>query len=140
MYGQSCRGEGRGGVGPLRFGGASLCGRGCVTFGSPPLRGDPPGPLGSLGKQYIALAACPGTCVPTCPRGGGRQARPPWCMCRGLGCVGGGVVGGKEGVGAGHHPVASRCVVVGGGEGVVLIVHEGNVPGGGWGRLPGRGA
>ena len=25
MYGQSCRVVGRGGVGPLRFGGASLC-------------------------------------------------------------------------------------------------------------------
>ena len=31
-----------------------------------------------------------------------------------------------------HHPVASRCVVVDGGEGVVQIVHEGHVRGGGW--------
>ena len=31
-----------------------------------------------------------------------------------------------------HHPVASWCVVVGGGEGVVQIVHEGHVRGGGW--------
>ena len=45
---------------------------------------------------------------------------------------GGGVVGGEEGVGAVHHPVASWCVVVGGGEGVVQIVHEGHVRGGGW--------
>ena len=47
-------------------------------------------------------------------------------------CWGGGVVGGEEGVGAMHHPVASLCVVVGGGEGVVQIVHEGHVRGGGW--------
>ena len=31
-----------------------------------------------------------------------------------------------------HHPVVSWCVVVGGGEGVVQIVHEGHVRGGGW--------
>ena len=59
-------------------------------------------------------------------------------------CGGGGVVGGEEGVGAVHHPVASWCVVVGGGEGVVQIVHEGHVRGEhlhagsrGWGGHPG---
>ena len=31
-----------------------------------------------------------------------------------------------------YYPVASWCVVVGGGEGVVYIVHEGHVRGGGW--------
>ena len=31
-----------------------------------------------------------------------------------------------------YHPVASWCEVVGGGEGVVHIVHEGHVRGGGW--------
>ena len=31
-----------------------------------------------------------------------------------------------------YHPVASKCVVVGGGEGVVYVVHEGHVRGGGW--------
>ena len=45
---------------------------------------------------------------------------------------GGSVVGGEEGVGAVHHPVVSWCVVVGGGEGVVQIVHESHVRGGGW--------
>ena len=45
---------------------------------------------------------------------------------------GGGVVGGEEGVGAVHHPVVSWCVVVGGGEGVVQIVRECHVRGGGW--------
>ena len=45
---------------------------------------------------------------------------------------GGGVVSGEEGVRAVHHPVASWCVVVGGGEGVVQIVHEGHVR---WGGL-----
>ena len=44
---------------------------------------------------------------------------------------GGGVVGWEEGVGAVYHPVVSRCVVVCGGEGVVQIVHEGHVRGGG---------
>ena len=59
-----------------------------------PVRGDPPGPLGPLGKAIHRptkarwRAACPRTCVPTCPRGGGRPARPPWCTCRGLGGVG----------------------------------------------------
>ena len=45
---------------------------------------------------------------------------------------GGGVVGGEEGVGAVYHPVVSGFVVVGGGEGVVQIVPEGHVRGGGW--------
>ena len=40
---------------------------------------------------------------------------------------GGGVVRGVEEVGAVHHLVASWCVVAGGGEGVVQIVHEGHV-------------
>ena len=31
-----------------------------------------------------------------------------------------------------YHQVVSGCVVVGGGEGVVQIVHEGHVHGGGW--------
>ena len=52
---------------------------------------------------------------------------------------GGGVVGGEEGVGAVYHPVVSGCVVVGGGEGVVQIVHEGHVRGGGWLLLVGGG-
>ena len=47
-------------------------------------------------------------------------------------CGGGGIVGGEEGFGAVYHPVVSGCVVVGGGEGVVQIVHEGHVRGGGW--------
>ena len=54
-------------------------------------------------------------------------------------CGGGAVVGGEEGVGAVHHPVVSWCVVVGGGEGVVQIVHESHVRGGGWRRLSGVG-
>ena len=46
--------------------------------------------------------------------------------------MGGGVVVREEGVSAVHHPVVSWCVVVGGGEGVVQIVHESHVRGGGW--------
>ena len=34
MYGQSCTVLGRGGVGPVRLGGASLCSRRSVTFHS----------------------------------------------------------------------------------------------------------
>ena len=44
-------------------------------------------------------------------------------------CEGGGLVGGEEGVGTVHHPVASWCMVVGCGEGVVQIVPEGHVRG-----------
>ena len=47
-------------------------------------------------------------------------------------CGGGGVVGGEEAVGAVHYQVVSWCVVMGGGEGVLQIVHEGHVRGGGW--------
>ena len=38
-----------------------------------------------------------------------------------------------------YHPVVSGCVVVGGGEGVVQIVHEGHVRGRGWLLLVGGG-
>ena len=55
MYGHNCRVVGRGGVGPLRFGGASLClGRSVTTHthrsvGIPRVRWD------HLARQYIAL-------------------------------------------------------------------------------------
>ena len=38
-----------------------------------------------------------------------------------------------------YHPVVCGCVVGGGGEGVVQIVHEGHVRGGGWLLLVGGG-
>ena len=64
----------------------------------------------------------------------------PWPgLCGG----GGGVVGREEGVSAVDHPGFGSSVVVGGGEGVVSVVHEGHVRGGGWlpvvglGTLPG---
>ena len=38
-----------------------------------------------------------------------------------------------------YHPVVCGCVVAGGGEGVVQIVHEGHVRGGGWLLLVGGG-
>ena len=143
MYGQSCREVRRGGVVTLRFGGASLCWGRSVIFHSHWSAGIPKVRWVHLARQYKAL---PRPWLPLridssksryfrshVPGGWGRPARPPWCTCRGLGCVGGGgVVGGEKGVSAVHHPVVSWCVVVGGAEGVVQIVHEGHVRGGGW--------
>ena len=46
-------------------------------------------------------AASPGIVAPKCPECGDRQARPPWCICQGRGCM---CVGGcslrEEGVSA----------------------------------------
>ena len=55
MYGQSCRLVGRGGVGPLRFWGASLCSGGSVTFHSHRSVGIPQVCSVHLARQYIAL-------------------------------------------------------------------------------------
>ena len=74
------------------------------------------------------------------PQMWGSSASSPLAYVSGPGlCVWGGVVGGEEGVGAVYHPVVCGCVVVGGGEGVVQIVHEGHVRGGGWLLLVGGG-
>ena len=74
------------------------------------------------------------------PQMWGSSGSSPLAYVSGPGlCVGGGVVGGEEGVGAVYHPVVCGCVVVGGGEGVVQIVHEGHVRGGGWLLLVGGG-
>ena len=130
-------------MGPLWFGGASLCWGCSVTFHSHRSVGIPQIRWVHLVRQYIAL---PRPWLPlrmessvsrdlrshvlqTSGSSGSSSlvylSRPGWCG-------GGGVVGEKEGVGAVHHPGASWCVVVGGGEGVVQIVHEGQVLGGGW--------
>ena len=97
-------------------------------------------PYQGPGCRCAWRAACPGICVPTCPRCGGCRLVPPGVRVEAwvLG-GGGGVVGGEEGVGAVHHPVVSWCVVVGGGEGVVQIVHESHVRGGGWLAVVGGG-
>ena len=143
MYAESCRVVGRGGVGPLRFGWASLCWGRSVTFHSHRSVGIPQGLLDPLGKAIhrptkALVAAADGE-----QRARGLVFRRAlevgvvrlilpdvrvgaWVVC------GGGVVAGEEGVGAVHHPMASWCVVVGGGEGVVQIVHEGHVRGEGW--------
>ena len=55
MYGQSCRVVGRGGVGPLRFGGASLCWGRSDTFHSHWSVGIPQVRWVHLARQYIAL-------------------------------------------------------------------------------------
>ena len=151
MYGQSCRVPGRGGVGPLRFGGASLCWGRSLTFHSHWSVGIPQVRWVHLARQYIAL---PRPWFPLRMESSvSRDLRsqvPQRCRLSGSSslayvsgpglCVGGGgVVGGEEGVGAVHHPVASGCVVVGGGEGVVHIVHEGHVRGGGCPLVAGAG-
>ena len=143
MYGQSCKEVGRGGVGLLRFGG------GLPLLGAqreppqPPVRGDPPGPLGPLGKAIHsptkALVAAAdgeqrvhGLAFPRAPEVGVFRLVPPRVRVEAWVVWGGSVAGGEEGAGAVHHRVASWCVVVGGGEGVVQIVHEGHGRGGGW--------
>ena len=124
MYGQSCREVGRGGLGPLRFGGASLCWGRSVTFHShwsaaiPKVRGV------HLAREYIALSrprlplrmesSVSGHLPSQVPQKWGSSGSSslvylsrPWY------CGGGGVVDREEGVGAVHHPVASWCLVLG---------------------------
>ena len=55
MYEQSCRVVGRGGVGPLRFGGASLCWGRSVTTHTHRSVGIPQVRWVHLERQYIAL-------------------------------------------------------------------------------------
>ena len=138
MYGQSCRVVGRRRMGPLRFGGASLCWGRSETFHSHRSVGIPQVRWVHLARQYIAL---PRPWLPLRMESSvSRDLRshvPQMWGSSGLSFLawvvwGGGVVGGEEGVVAVHHPVASWCVVVGGGEGVVQIVHEGHVRGGNW--------
>ena len=144
MYGQSCRVVGRAGVGPLRFRGASLCWGRSVTFHSHRSARIPQVRWVHLARQYIAL---PRPWLPLrmessmsrdlrshVPQMWGSSGSSPlrYVSRSGLCGGGGGLVSGEEGVGAMHHPVASWFVVVGGGEGVVQIVHEGHVRGGGW--------
>ena len=116
----------------------------------PPVRGDPPGPLGPLAEAIYrptkALAAAAdgeqrvqGFAFPRAPDVGVARVVPPGVRVGAWVVRGGGVVGGEEGVGAVYHPVVSGCVVVGGGEGVVQIVHESHVRGGGWLPLVGGG-
>ena len=140
MCGQSRRVVGRGGVGPLRFEGTSLCWGRSVTLQTNRFVGIPQLRWVDVASQYIAL---PRPWLPLrmesrvsrdlrshVPQmwGSSGSSSLAYVPRPGL-CGGGGVVGGEKEVGAVHHPVASWCVVVGGGEGVVQIVHEGHVRG-----------
>ena len=143
MYGQSCRVVGRGGVGPLRFWGASLCWGRSVTTDTHRSLGIPQVCWVHLARQKLrptkALAAAAdreqrvqGFAFPRAPDVGVVRVVPPGVRVEAWVVLGGGVVGAEEEVGALYHPVVSGCVVVGGGEGVVQIVHEGHVRGRGW--------
>ena len=144
MYGQSCREVGRGGVGLLRLGGASLCWGRSVSFHSHRSVGIPQVRWVRLARRYIALPRpwLPLRMESSVSRDLRSHVPQRWgssglsslvYVSRPLFCGGGGgVVGGMEGVGAVHHQVAGWCVVVGDGESVVQIVHEGHVRGGGW--------
>ena len=142
MYRQICRVVGRAGVGPLRFGGACLCWGRSVTLHSHRSVGIPQVRWVHLGRKNIAL---PRPWLPLrmessvsrdlrshVPQMWGSSSSYPLAYVSRPGlCWGGGVVGGEEGVGAVYHPMVSCCVVVGGGEGVVQIVHASHVRGGG---------
>ena len=136
MYGQSCRAVGRGGVGPLRFGGASLCWERSVTLHSHRSVGIPQVRWVHLARQYIALPKpwLPLRIESSVSRDLGSHVPQMWGSSglSSLAYVSRPGLCGEEGVGSVHHPVVSLCVVVGGGEGVVQIVHESHVRGGGW--------
>ena len=141
---------GRGGVGPSRLGGASLCWGSSVTFHSHRSAGISQDRCVHLARQYIALSRpwlplrmessvsrdfC--SHVPQMWGSSGSSSlvyvSGAWVVWRG------GVVGGEEGIGAVYNPVARWCVVVSGGVSVVYVVHEGHVRGGGWLLVVGAG-
>ena len=144
MYEQSCRVVVVGGGNPMRFGGASCCRRRSVTCHIHCSAGVSQVCCVHLGKAIHRLAKA----LVAAADGEQRVQRPALprtrelgvlklvlsgLNCRGPGCAGGGVVvGGKEGVDAVYHPGAGCRVVGGCGEGVVYVVHEGHVRGGGW--------
>ena len=113
-----------GGVGTLRFGGGLPLLGAQRDLPQPPVRGDPPGPLGPLGKAIHrpikALVAAAdgvqrvqGLAFPRAPDVGVVRLVLPGVRVEAWVVWGGGVVSGEEGVGAMHHPVVSWCVVVG---------------------------
>ena len=130
-------------MGPLRLGGASLCWGRSMSFHSHRSAGIPQVRWVHLARQYIALPRpwLPLRMESSVSRDLRSHVRQRWGSSGFVLPVvrveawvvrGGGVVGGEGGFGAVHHPVPSWCVVVGGGEGVVQIVYEGHVRGGGW--------
>ena len=141
---------GRGALAPLPFGGAALCWGRSVTTQTHLSVGIPQVRWVHLARQYIALprpwlplrmesSVSRDLRSPVTQMWGSFGSSPLAYVSRPGLCRGGGVVGREEGVGAVHHPVVSWCVVVGGGEGVVQIVHESHVRGGGWLTVVGGG-
>ena len=139
MYGQSCMVTGCGGGSRAVQGGLPLLG----TQGDLPrplLCGDLPGALRSFAmavhcaaKALVAAAdeeqRLQGLAPPGVPDVGVVRLVLPGVRVVARVVRGGGwdVVGGEEGVGAVDQPGVDWCVVVGGGEGVVPVVHEGHV-------------
>ena len=131
------------GAGPMRFQGASLCWGRSVTFHLHRSAGMSEVHWVHSARQYIALprfwlrllmkSSVSRDLRSHVPQIWGSSGSSSLVYVSGpKSCVGGGsVFGGEEGVGAVYQPGASWCVVMGGGEGVVYVVHEGHVRGGG---------
>ena len=137
-------------MGLLRFKSASLCWGRSVTFHSQRSVAISQVRWVHLARPYIALpgswlrlrmeSSVFGDVRSHVPQMWGLSGSSSLVYTSGPGLWGG---GGRSrrggGVGAVYHPVASWCVVVGGGEGVVCVVHEGHVHGGGWLLVVGAG-
>ena len=142
LNGQSCMVVGRGGVAPVPLRGASLCWGRRVTFHVQWWAGICQDRWVHFARQYIALprpwlplrmesSVSRDLCTHMSRTWGSSGSSTPVCVSGPGLCGGGGVVGAEEGVGASEHPGVGLSVVVGDGEGLVAVVHEDHVRGGG---------